>query len=36
MPDTEGTDFLAEVADAYPSSYCVILTGSIHLGGSRQ
>lgn len=31
MPDIKGTDFLAEVAAAYPSSYRVLLTGSISL-----
>lgn len=33
MPDIKGTDFLAEVADRYPSSYRVLLTGSISLVG---
>lgn len=31
MPDIKGTDFLSEVADRYPSSYRVLLTGSISL-----
>jgi DNA-binding NtrC family response regulator len=31
MPDIKGTDFLAEVAAAYPSSFRVLLTGSINL-----
>jgi DNA-binding NtrC family response regulator len=31
MPDVKGTDFLAEVASAHPSSYRVLLTGSINL-----
>ena len=33
MPEIKGTDFLAEVAAAYPSSYRVLLTGSVHLFG---
>lgn len=33
MPEIKGTDFLAEVAAAYPSSYRVLLTGSIDLFG---
>ena len=33
MPDIKGTDFLAEVAYRYPSSYRVLLTGSISLVG---
>jgi DNA-binding NtrC family response regulator len=33
MPEIKGTDFLDEVAATYPSSYRVLLTGSIHLGG---
>ncbi|MDQ3804183.1 MAG: response regulator [Acidobacteriota bacterium] len=32
MPDTKGTVFLAEVAAAYPSTYRVLLTGSITVG----
>ena len=32
MPDTSGKDFLAEVAAAYPSTYRVLLTGSITVG----
>ena len=31
MPGITGTEFLAEVAAAYPSSYRVLLTGSVHL-----
>jgi DNA-binding NtrC family response regulator len=31
MPDISGTHFLAEVAAVYPSSYRVLLTGSVHL-----
>ena len=31
MPEIKGTDFLAEVAAAHPSSYRVLLTGSVHL-----
>ena len=31
MPGVKGTDFLGEVAQAYPASYRVLLTGSIHL-----
>ena len=31
MPEIKGTDFLAEVAAAYPSSYRVLLTGSVPL-----
>ena len=33
MPEIKGTDFLHEVANKHPSSYRVLLTGSIHLGG---
>jgi DNA-binding NtrC family response regulator len=33
MPEIEGTDFLDEVAATHPSSYRVLLTGSIYLGG---
>jgi DNA-binding NtrC family response regulator len=33
MPEIKGTDFLAEVAAAYPSSYRVLLTGSVPLFG---
>jgi response regulator RpfG family c-di-GMP phosphodiesterase len=33
MPEIKGTDFLREVAATYPSSYRVLLTGSIHAGG---
>jgi DNA-binding NtrC family response regulator len=33
MPEIKGTDFLSEVATTHPSSYRVLLTGSIHLGG---
>lgn len=33
MPEIKGTEFLGEVATAYPSSYRVLLTGSVHLGG---
>src|SRR4051812_23557898 len=33
MPEIKGTDFLREVAATYPSSYRVLLTGSIHVGG---
>jgi DNA-binding NtrC family response regulator len=33
MPEIKGTDFLYEVAATHPSSYRVLLTGSIHLGG---
>ncbi len=32
MPDTTGKVFLAEVAAAYPSTYRVLLTGSITVG----
>jgi DNA-binding NtrC family response regulator len=32
MPEIKGTEFLSEVAIAYPLSYRVLLTGSIHLG----
>jgi DNA-binding NtrC family response regulator len=32
MPGIKGTEFLSEVAADYPSSYRVLLTGSIHLG----
>ena len=32
MPEIKGTDFLSEVATAYPASYRVLLTGSIVLG----
>lgn len=32
MPEIKGTDFLSEVAARYPSSYRVLLTGSINLG----
>jgi DNA-binding NtrC family response regulator len=31
MPEIKGTDFLREVAAAQPSSYRVLLTGSVHL-----
>ena len=31
MPGIKGTDFLSEVAALHPSSYRVLLTGSIHL-----
>ena len=33
MPEIKGTEFLSEVATTHPSSYRVLLTGSIHLGG---
>ena len=33
MPEIKGTDFLAEVAAAYPPSYRVLLTGSVQLFG---
>lgn len=33
MPEIKGTDFLNEVATTHPSSYRVLLAGSIHLGG---
>jgi DNA-binding NtrC family response regulator len=33
MPEIKGTDFLAEVAATHPSSYRVLLTGSVHLFG---
>lgn len=32
MPEIAGTEFLSEVASKYPSSYRVLLTGSISLG----
>lgn len=32
MPEIKGTDFLTEVAAAYPSSYRVLITGSIYVG----
>lgn len=32
MPEIDGTDFLREVAELYPSSYRVMLTGSATLG----
>jgi DNA-binding NtrC family response regulator len=32
MPDIEGTDFLREVAEDYPASYRVLLTGEIMIG----
>lgn len=32
MPEISGTEFLSEVAKLYPSSYRVLLTGSVHLG----
>lgn len=32
MPEISGTEFLREVSECYPSSYRVLLTGSIHLG----
>lgn len=32
MPDIEGTDFLREVAEAYPESYRVLLTGEVMVG----
>ena len=32
MPDIEGTEFLREVSERYPSSYRVMLTGSAMLG----
>ena len=31
MPEIRGTDFLSEVAATHPSSYRVLLTGSVHL-----
>jgi DNA-binding NtrC family response regulator len=31
MPEIKGTDFLSEVAALHPSSYRVLLTGSVHL-----
>jgi two-component system, NtrC family, response regulator HupR/HoxA len=34
MPDISGKAFLAEVADAYPSAYRVLLTGSLTVGGA--
>jgi DNA-binding NtrC family response regulator len=33
MPEIKGTDFLGEIATTYPTSYRVLLTGSIYLGG---
>jgi DNA-binding NtrC family response regulator len=33
MPEIKGTDFLGEVAITHPTSYRVLLTGSIYLGG---
>jgi DNA-binding NtrC family response regulator len=32
MPDISGTEFLCEVARAYPASYRVMLTGSMSVG----
>ncbi len=32
MPETSGTEFLCEVAASYPSSYRVMLTGSMVVG----
>lgn len=32
MPDIEGTDFLREVAETYPESYRVLLTGEVMVG----
>ncbi len=32
MPEIQGTDFLKEVAQTYPSTYRVLLTGSIGFG----
>ena len=32
MPEIKGTEFLSEVARTHPSSYRVLLTGSINLG----
>jgi DNA-binding NtrC family response regulator len=32
MPEISGTEFLGEVAEKYPSSYRVMLTGSITVG----
>jgi two-component system, NtrC family, response regulator HupR/HoxA len=32
MPEISGTEFLREVSEGYPSSYRVLLTGSVHLG----
>jgi DNA-binding NtrC family response regulator len=34
MPDISGKAFLAEVADAHPAAYRVLLTGSITVGGA--
>lgn len=31
MPEIKGTDFLSEVAALHPSSYRVLLTGTVHL-----
>ncbi|MDT4967630.1 MAG: hypothetical protein QOJ64_2367 [Acidobacteriota bacterium] len=32
MPEIKGTDFLSEVAEKYPNSFRVLLTGSIGFG----
>ncbi len=33
MPEMSGTDFLREVAGAYPESFRVLLTGGVTVGG---
>jgi FixJ family two-component response regulator len=32
MPDIDGTEFLREVAESYPASYRVLLTGGVTVG----
>jgi diguanylate cyclase len=32
MPDIQGTDFLRQIAEAYPASYRVMLTGNARVG----
>jgi DNA-binding NtrC family response regulator len=36
MPEIDGTEFLREVAAAYPDSLRVLLTGSVNIGGVFQ
>lgn len=33
MPDIEGTEFLREISELYPTSFRVLLTGSVTVGG---
>ncbi len=33
MPDIDGTEFLREISELYPTSFRVLLTGSVTVGG---